>query len=103
MNHRKGWPLPLCIIVGVTIWLGVIGACKPQERPTHKYPSTLTTTTAPAPQGPPEPPLGPAGAGIPNTAPTWIRSCDDIDTPITRGQPGYRPGLDRDGDGIACD
>ncbi|WP_370418864.1 excalibur calcium-binding domain-containing protein [Streptomyces sp. QH1-20] len=23
--------------------------------------------------------------------------------PIHRGQPGYRPGLDRDGDGVACD
>ncbi|MFI6938539.1 excalibur calcium-binding domain-containing protein [Streptomyces sp. NPDC050418] len=23
--------------------------------------------------------------------------------PIYRGQPGYRSGLDRDGDGIACD
>ena len=23
--------------------------------------------------------------------------------PIYRGQPGYRPGLDRDGDGIACE
>lgn len=23
--------------------------------------------------------------------------------PIRRGQPGYRPGLDRDGDGIACE
>jgi Excalibur calcium-binding domain len=23
--------------------------------------------------------------------------------PIYKGQPGYRPGLDRDGDGIACE
>jgi hypothetical protein len=23
--------------------------------------------------------------------------------PIYQGQPGYRPGLDRDGDGIACE
>ena len=23
--------------------------------------------------------------------------------PLRRGQPGYRPGLDRDGDGVACE
>ncbi|ARD42734.1 hypothetical protein B6G06_04365 [Actinomyces gaoshouyii] len=23
--------------------------------------------------------------------------------PLYRGEPGYRPGLDRDGDGIACE
>jgi hypothetical protein len=23
--------------------------------------------------------------------------------PIYRGEPGYRPGLDRDGDGVACE
>ncbi|HYJ74291.1 MAG TPA: excalibur calcium-binding domain-containing protein [Kineosporiaceae bacterium] len=25
------------------------------------------------------------------------------DTPLYRGDPGYRPGLDRDGDGVACE
>lgn len=33
-------------------------------------------------------------------------SCDQARyeqaAPISRGNPGYRPGLDRDGDGIAC-
>ncbi|AKM11569.1 calcium-binding protein [Croceicoccus naphthovorans] len=24
-------------------------------------------------------------------------------TPLRRGQPGYRPALDRDGDGVACE
>lgn len=41
----------------------------------------------------------PAGAYYPN--------CDAARAagvaPLRRGQPGYRPGLDRDGDGIACE
>lgn len=37
----------------------------------------------------------------------YFRRCDDARAagvaPIRRGQPGYRPALDRDGDGVACE
>ncbi|MFI1936979.1 excalibur calcium-binding domain-containing protein [Streptomyces purpureus] len=37
----------------------------------------------------------------------YYKNCDAVRAadaaPIRRGEPGYRPGLDRDGDGIACD
>lgn len=42
----------------------------------------------------------------PQTADYW-RRCDDAraagTAPIYRGEPGYREGLDRDNDGIACE
>lgn len=37
----------------------------------------------------------------------YFANCDEVRragrAPIYRGQPGYRPGLDRDKDGIACE
>jgi hypothetical protein len=60
--------------------------------PTSSSPSTsstsTTTTTTPTP-------------------PVYYKNCAEARAagaaPIYRGQPGYRPGLDRDGDGIACE
>jgi hypothetical protein len=38
---------------------------------------------------------------------TYYANCDAVRAagaaPLHRGQPGYRPGLDRDGDGVACE
>jgi hypothetical protein len=46
------------------------------------------------------------GAGAAN-ADVYYKNCSEARaagvTPIYQGQPGYRPGLDRDGDGIACE
>lgn len=45
----------------------------------------------------------------PTTAPAsvYYRNCDEVKAagkaPLHRGDPGYRSGLDRDGDGIACE
>lgn len=33
----------------------------------------------------------------------YYRSCGDAPGPLYAGDPGYRPALDRDGDGVACD
>jgi hypothetical protein len=37
----------------------------------------------------------------------YYKNCDDVRAhgaaPLYRGQPGYRAGLDRDGDGVACE
>ena len=56
--------------------------------------------------------VGIAAAPIANATPfttddVYYPNCDaarDADAaPSYQGQPGYRPGLDRDGDGIACE
>ncbi|MBX3429708.1 MAG: excalibur calcium-binding domain-containing protein [Hyphomonadaceae bacterium] len=40
-------------------------------------------------------------------ADVYFRNCDEARSadaaPMLRGQPGYRSGLDRDGDGVACE
>jgi len=42
-----------------------------------------------------------------NPPSVYYRSCAEAKTagaaPLHRGQPGYRPELDRDGDGVACE
>nr|WP_207785991.1 excalibur calcium-binding domain-containing protein [Altererythrobacter segetis] len=47
------------------------------------------------------------GSSTTSTVPTYFRYCDEAraagKAPIYRGQPGYRAGLDADGDGIACE
>ncbi len=44
---------------------------------------------------------------LPSTQPTYYTNCAAVRAagaaPLHRGDPGYRPGLDRDGDGIACE
>ncbi len=51
-----------------------------------------------------EPRQGPA---VRNHLAVYYRNCDAARAagaaPILRGQPGYRPPLDRDNDGIACE
>ena len=53
----------------------------------------------------PAPPAVPPG-GSPGEPP-YYRNCDAARAagvaPLHSGDPGYRPGLDRDGDGIACE
>jgi endonuclease YncB( thermonuclease family) len=57
-------------------------------------------------------PANPPSAGAPRSPATppssvYYRSCAEARAagaaPLYRGQPGYRPGLDRDGDGVACE
>ncbi|WP_245837095.1 excalibur calcium-binding domain-containing protein [Mycobacterium bohemicum] len=52
----------------------------------HADPSTTPTTSAPS-------------AYYPNCR----AACAAGVAPLHRGDPGYRPGLDRDNDGIACE
>lgn len=75
-------------------------------------PSTCNgTTEAAEPTPTPNPTLAPTPAP-PQPAPstgtdTYYSDCAAVreagKAPIHKGQPGYRTGLDRDGDGIACD
>ena len=103
----------------------------PSPSPTTKSPSPTPTTTSPTPTPEPEPTSeAPAPAPEPaqperheeapapapavvhqeQRAPepqTYYANCAAARAagaaPIYQGQPGYRSGLDRDGDGIACD
>jgi hypothetical protein len=56
----------------------------------HAAPSTTTPSPAPT-----------TGSSV--YYPNCKTACAAGVAPIYQGQPGYRPGLDRDGDGIACE
>jgi hypothetical protein len=66
----------------------------------------VTAAVDPPPVQPPvvvePPPIEP-----PPPAEAYYKNCDAARAagaaPLHRGEPGYRPALDRDGDGIACD
>lgn len=97
----------------------------PSPSPTTKSPSPTPTTTSPTPTPTPEPTTeapapepaqperheeAPAPVHQEQRAPepqTYYANCAAARAagaaPIYQGQPGYRSGLDRDGDGIACD
>lgn len=103
----------------------------PSPSPTTKSPSPTPTTTSPTPtptsepeptSEAPAPAPEPAQPGRQEEAPapavvhqeqrapepqTYYANCAAARAagaaPIYQGQPGYRSGLDRDGDGIACD
>lgn len=70
----------------------------PSPTPTTPAPVTPRATT-PAPRPPRT--TAPAGGS------TYYANCAAVraakKAPLYRGQPGFRPGLDRDNDGIACE
>ena len=68
---------------------------------TSPKPVTPRVVTAPRPVTPPPAPVTPPAADVyfPNCAAARAAG----KTPLLRGQPGYRTGLDRDGDGRACE
>jgi hypothetical protein len=71
-------------------------------RPTTAYSPPTTAYRAPVYSPPPtDTPPTTAGSSV------YYSNCADARAhgaaPIYQGQPGYRPGLDRDGDGIACE
>lgn len=70
----------------------------PPPRPTE------TVTETPTEPEPSEPTQRPESSAAPDV---YYENCDaaraDGAAPLLQGEPGYRPELDRDGDGIACD
>ncbi|GAA0913383.1 hypothetical protein Vau01_036240 [Virgisporangium aurantiacum] len=70
-------------------------------------PLVTTATSAPTAQRPADPPPQTTAAPADPPADVYYRNCDEVraagKAPLRRGQPGYRSGLDRDGDGFACD
>ena len=79
------------------------------SRGTQLAPPAAPRPPSPQPPPTPAPPPGPPSPPPPNPPPgaVYYANCDAVRAagaaPLYRGQPGYRPGLDRDGDGIACE
>lgn len=75
----------------------------PSPEPTTAEPTPEPTVDAPVEEPTPEPPAQPEPA--PQQA--YYSSCREAKAagaaPLYRGDPGYRSGLDRDGDGVACE
>ncbi|WNG95003.1 thermonuclease family protein [Mycobacterium sp. ITM-2016-00318] len=72
-------------------------------------PSSVSAAGAPPPPAPLlQPPAPPAtGTAPPLASGVYYGDCGDAraagDAPLGSGEPGYRSGLDRDGDGVACE
>jgi len=102
----------------------------PTESPSPSSPPAPTAEASPVSPGtasteaaPPPPPVKPKPRVVPPTKPTnvepppndngggvpavFYQNCTAARAagaaPILRGEPGYRPALDRDNDGIACE
>jgi hypothetical protein len=76
----------------------------PQAAPAQPAPRRQPEP-APAPQPAPQPEPAPAPREEPSSA--YYKNCDaaraDGAAPLHAGEPGYRAGLDRDKDGVACE
>jgi hypothetical protein len=77
---------------------------------TPPAPPVATQPPAPKPAVPPVPkpkPVPPKPAPPPPPPSVYYANCDAVraagKAPLYRGQPGYRAGLDRDNDGVACE
>ncbi|MEU4623862.1 excalibur calcium-binding domain-containing protein [Actinoplanes sp. NPDC023801] len=64
-----------------------------------------TTPAASKPVKPSPPTAKPTATKVPSKSPAAVHyaDCDAAPGELTRGGPGYRAALDRDGDGIACE
>jgi hypothetical protein len=73
----------------------------PPAAPAAEVPDVAPPPVQPAPYTPPPepPPAAPAEAHYANCAEARAAGA----APLHRGDPGYRSGLDRDGDGVACE
>jgi len=74
-----GWDLAIKLVIvalAVCVFVAIATACRPDA---------------------PNPPQERRDNGA------YYRSCDDAPGPLKRGDRGYRPALDADGDGVACD
>lgn len=78
-----------------------VGPTTTTQAPPPPPPVVITTTTAPAPA----PFVAPAPA--PSAPNVYYDNCKEARAagaaPIMRGEPGYRAGLDRNNDGVACE
>lgn len=75
------------------------------EDPVQEQHAFVDTVEEPVVEEAPEEPVAPAPAPEPVSA--YFSNCAEARaagaSPLYAGSPGYRPGLDRDGDGVACE
>lgn len=77
--------------------------------PTTEPPAVVTTTppTAPAPTTARPTTTARPATTVPATSSAYYANCAEARAagaaPMRRGEPGYRPALDRDDDGVACE
>ncbi|MEY2472672.1 MAG: hypothetical protein QOK28_2001 [Actinomycetota bacterium] len=108
----------LSLVLVAVVWLGACGSgdtgnstdSDTQDTPTTAVedvlptaPPATTTTAKPYTPATARPFVAPA----PTQRSAYYANCDEARAagaaPLHRGDPGYRPGLDRDNDGIACE
>lgn len=95
---------------------GVLSTCPSQQLPAgaKALPTPVTKTPEPSPVVVPPPAASAATQGGSSDSDTsssggavYYKNCAAVraagKAPLYRGQPGYRPGLDRDHDGVACE
>ncbi|WP_083905235.1 excalibur calcium-binding domain-containing protein [Nocardia transvalensis] len=80
----------------------------PAAEPPPPPPTPEPTTAPPAPPPPPPAPTSKPAPTTSKPAPNvYYKSCKEAKaagaTPLHKGQPGYRAGLDGDNNGIACE
>lgn len=97
-------------IVGLLVVIGgVVGLSRGGAPPAAAVAVSTSTTSTPAPRPVVDAPtVTPSATPTPTPKPTavYYKNCGvalaEGAAPILRGQPGYRTGLDPDGDGVAC-
>jgi Protein of unknown function (DUF1524)/Excalibur calcium-binding domain len=84
----------------------VLASCPAQPMPVEPGATGPIAARGGAPVSDPPPKSHPPPA-VPGTAGTYYPNCAAVraagEAPLHRGDPGYRAGLDRDGDGLACE
>ena len=79
----------------------------PSPVPTTEAPVQAPSAEAPAAEAPAQQAPAQPVQQAPARSSVYYETCADARAagaaPLHRGEPGYRPGLDRDGDGVACE
>ncbi|MDL2343454.1 excalibur calcium-binding domain-containing protein [Deinococcus sp. MIMF12] len=105
-GHPTGTALGLYRKVGATVYrTDQQGTVTVTVQPGGRYAITTERGRGPATAPTSRPPDAPAPS--PSAPPASYPNCAAVraagKAPLLRGQPGYRAGLDRDGDGVACE
>ncbi|MFH8367528.1 excalibur calcium-binding domain-containing protein [Streptomyces sp. NPDC018031] len=88
------------------------GASPTESQPAEPAETVSATESPDVPEDVPEEVPEDEPAEVPEDAPedtgepdgaVYYKTCDEAPHPLLRGEPGYRPELDRDDDGVACD
>jgi len=102
-------PTPTSVrpVTATTATTGVTVTARATVPPAPTRPTTPPTTSATVPTTQPARRVPTTVATAPPSGGTYFANCTEARVagaaPIRVGQPGYRPALDRDADGIACE